>query len=103
MRSVGRLARTSAALAAVSVVLIGAGGLAAWADRLDADADGDALATPHPNGLTVDQNIAFFGGIYGLKGERLAARRAFILEMAGLRGREATPADPPMPAQGGRR
>jgi ABC-2 type transport system ATP-binding protein len=38
--------------------------------------------------LTVDQNIAFFGGVYGLKGDRLAARRAFVLEMAGLRGRE---------------
>ncbi|MBI4265860.1 MAG: ABC transporter ATP-binding protein [Acidobacteria bacterium] len=40
--------------------------------------------------LTVDQNIAFFGGVYGLAGDRLAARRAFALEMAGLRGREAT-------------
>ena len=39
--------------------------------------------------LTVDQNIAFFGGIYGLTGERFAARRAFALEMAGLRGRES--------------
>ena len=40
--------------------------------------------------LTVDQNIAFFGGIYGLDVERLAARRAFVLDMAGLRGREGT-------------
>ena len=40
--------------------------------------------------LTVDQNIAFFAGIYGLDGERLAARRASVLDMAGLRGREAT-------------
>jgi ABC-2 type transport system ATP-binding protein len=39
--------------------------------------------------LTVDQNIAFFSGIYGLKGEAAAARRAFVLDMAGLRGREA--------------
>ena len=38
--------------------------------------------------LTVDQNIAFFGGIYGLEGDRLAARREFVLDMAGLRGRE---------------
>lgn len=38
--------------------------------------------------LTVDQNIRFFGGIYGLKPDRLAARREFVLEMAGLRGRE---------------
>jgi ABC-2 type transport system ATP-binding protein len=40
--------------------------------------------------LTVDQNIAFFGGVYGLEGERLAARRAMVLEMAGLQGRENT-------------
>jgi ABC-2 type transport system ATP-binding protein len=40
--------------------------------------------------LTVDQNIDFFGGIYGLGDERLAARRAFVLDMAGLRGREST-------------
>ncbi len=38
--------------------------------------------------LTVDQNIHFFGGIYGLTGERLAARRQFVLKMAGLQGRE---------------
>lgn len=38
--------------------------------------------------LTVAQNIAFFGGIYGLRGGRMAARRAFVLEMAGLKGRE---------------
>jgi ABC-2 type transport system ATP-binding protein len=38
--------------------------------------------------LTVDQNITFFGGIYGLSRQRLAARRAFVLDMAGLRGRE---------------
>src|SRR5918995_5317141 len=41
--------------------------------------------------LTVDQNIAFFGGIYGLDADRLAARREFVLDMAGLRGRESTP------------
>jgi ABC-2 type transport system ATP-binding protein len=40
--------------------------------------------------LTVDQNIRFFGGIYGLTPERLAERRAFVLEMAGLQGREQT-------------
>jgi ABC-2 type transport system ATP-binding protein len=40
--------------------------------------------------LTVDQNITFFGGIYGLDGDRFAARRAFVLDMAGLRGREST-------------
>jgi ABC-2 type transport system ATP-binding protein len=40
--------------------------------------------------LTVDQNIRFFGGIYGLSGERFAKRRLFVLEMAGLKGRERT-------------
>jgi ABC-2 type transport system ATP-binding protein len=40
--------------------------------------------------LTVDQNIRFFGGIYGLEGDRLEARRRFVLEMAGLGGRERT-------------
>jgi ABC-2 type transport system ATP-binding protein len=40
--------------------------------------------------LTVDENITFFGGVYGLAGDRLEARRAFVLEMAGLRGRERT-------------
>jgi ABC-2 type transport system ATP-binding protein len=40
--------------------------------------------------LTVDQNIRFFGGIYGLNGDRLEARRKFVVEMAGLTGRERT-------------
>jgi ABC-2 type transport system ATP-binding protein len=40
--------------------------------------------------LTVDQNIAFFGGIYGLRGDAFARRRDFVLDMAGLRGRENT-------------
>jgi ABC-2 type transport system ATP-binding protein len=38
--------------------------------------------------LTVDQNIRFFGGIYGLDEQQIARRREFVLEMAGLRGRE---------------
>jgi ABC-2 type transport system ATP-binding protein len=38
--------------------------------------------------LTVDQNIRFFGGLYGLEGQRLEARRAFVITMAGLEGRE---------------
>jgi len=40
--------------------------------------------------LTVDQNIRFFGGIYGLSADRLEQRRSFVVEMAGLRGREHT-------------
>ena len=40
--------------------------------------------------LTVNQNIRFFGGIYGIAKDRLEARRAFVLEMAGLKGRENT-------------
>jgi len=40
--------------------------------------------------LTVDQNIRFFGGIYGLDRSRLAARRRFVLDIAGLHGREQT-------------
>jgi ABC-2 type transport system ATP-binding protein len=40
--------------------------------------------------LTVDQNIRFYGGIYGLEGAALEARRRFVIEMAGLRGREST-------------
>ena len=40
--------------------------------------------------LTVDQNIRFFGGIYGLNEAHLNARRSFVLEMAGLQGRENT-------------
>jgi ABC-2 type transport system ATP-binding protein len=38
--------------------------------------------------LTVDQNIRFYGGVYGLDGDRLEARRRFAVEMAGLEGRE---------------
>jgi ABC-2 type transport system ATP-binding protein len=40
--------------------------------------------------LTVDQNIRFFAGIYGIAGGRLDERRRFVLDMAGLRGREHT-------------
>jgi ABC-2 type transport system ATP-binding protein len=40
--------------------------------------------------LTVDQNIRFFAGIYGLSRARFDDRRAFILKMAGLEGREST-------------
>ena len=38
--------------------------------------------------LTVDENLRFYGGIYGLTAEKFAERREYILDMAGLRGRE---------------
>jgi len=37
--------------------------------------------------LTVGENIQLFAGLYGLRGERFAARQAWVLEMAGLEGR----------------
>jgi ABC-2 type transport system ATP-binding protein len=42
--------------------------------------------------LTVDQNIRFFGALYGLSDDQIAARRTFVLDMAGLAGREHTKA-----------
>jgi ABC-2 type transport system ATP-binding protein len=38
--------------------------------------------------LSVVENLRFFGGVYGVKGERLAKRLAFAIDMAGLNGRE---------------
>jgi ABC-2 type transport system ATP-binding protein len=38
--------------------------------------------------LTVEQNIDFYGGVYGLRNSGLAARKRWALEMAGLTGRE---------------
>jgi ABC-2 type transport system ATP-binding protein len=40
------------------------------------------------NDLTVAENLAFFGGGYGVTGSRLAERTAWVLQMAGLRGEE---------------
>jgi ABC-2 type transport system ATP-binding protein len=42
--------------------------------------------------LTVDQNIRFFGALYGLTDDQIATRRKFVIEMAGLAGRENTKA-----------
>jgi len=40
------------------------------------------------NDLTVDENLNFFGGTYGVRGQRLQQRKAYVLGMAGLQGRE---------------
>jgi ABC-2 type transport system ATP-binding protein len=40
------------------------------------------------NDLTVDENLSFYGRTYGVSGKRLAVRKQFVLEMAGLHGRE---------------
>ena len=40
--------------------------------------------------LTVEQNIRFFGALYGLDDARMAARMAFVMDMAGLAGRQQT-------------
>jgi ABC-2 type transport system ATP-binding protein len=42
--------------------------------------------------LTVDQNIRFFGAMYGLNDDQIAVRRKFVIGMAGLAGRENTKA-----------
>lgn len=40
--------------------------------------------------LTVEQNIRFYGGVYGLKNERLHERMQWVLKMADLKGREGS-------------
>lgn len=40
--------------------------------------------------LTVEQNIRFYGGIYGLKNSRLQDRMEWVLRMADLKGREGS-------------
>jgi ABC-2 type transport system ATP-binding protein len=41
--------------------------------------------------LTVEENIAFYGGIYGLGNQRLRERTQWALEMAGLQERRRSP------------
>lgn len=38
--------------------------------------------------LTVEQNIRFWAGLYGITGDRLERRRKFVLDIGGLAGRE---------------
>ena len=40
------------------------------------------------NDLTVEENLDFYGGVYGVPGSQLASRKRWALEMAGLVGRE---------------
>jgi ABC-2 type transport system ATP-binding protein len=40
--------------------------------------------------LTVEQNIRFYGGIYGLRNSALKERMAWVLQMADLKGREGS-------------
>jgi ABC-2 type transport system ATP-binding protein len=39
------------------------------------------------NDLTVAENLNFFGGTYGVRGPQLQRRKAYVLQIAGLRGR----------------
>jgi ABC-2 type transport system ATP-binding protein len=40
------------------------------------------------NDLTIEENINFFGGVYGLEGEDLAKRKKWVLKIANLEGKE---------------
>ena len=42
------------------------------------------------NDLTVEENITFYGNLYSLSAEALEERKAWVLKMAGLRGKEKT-------------
>lgn len=40
------------------------------------------------NDLRVEENLNFYGGVYGVRGNKFKQRKQYILEMAGLTGRE---------------
>lgn len=42
------------------------------------------------NDLTVEENLRFFGGVYGVEGERFERRQGYVLRMAGLEKRRRT-------------
>lgn len=43
------------------------------------------------NDLTIEENIEFFGAVYGLKGKLLEERKKWVLEISNLIGKERTP------------
>ena len=40
------------------------------------------------NDLTVEENINFFGGVYGLEGKQFDERKSWVLDIANLKGKE---------------
>ncbi len=42
------------------------------------------------NDLTVEENIEFFGGVYGLEGKELKDRKEWVLKISNLQGEEKT-------------
>jgi len=68
-----------------------------WVAGLDIHSEGEAIRRKIGymsqkfslyTDLTVGENIALFGGLYEVTGERFRARRDWVLEMAGLDGKE---------------
>ena len=67
-----------------------------WVAGLDIGSEGEAIRRKIGymsqkfslyTDLTVNENIALFGGLYGVTGNRFRARRDWVLEMAGLTGK----------------
>jgi len=45
------------------------------------------------NDLTIEENIDFFGGVYGLEGQEMKDRKEWVLTIANLKGKEKSLAD----------
>jgi len=69
----------------------------AWVNGIDVEADPDGVKATIGymsqrfslyEDLTVEENINFYGGIYGLEGGALRERKRWVLEMAGLERKE---------------
>ena len=69
-----------------------------WVAGLDIQTEGEAIRRKIGymsqkfslyTDLTVDENIALFGGLYGVTGDRFQARRDWVLEVADLTGKGA--------------